>query len=110
MANSVTFWVGGSGGEGKGAGDIGGRLFKKPGYFTTDDPKMIEILRNSTNVAREIIEDDSDLLGIAPEKLKTLNHADLQAICEKFHVSIGTRKEMIAAILGVITPSDSIGE
>ena len=106
MADKVTFWVGTSGGEGKGAGFIGGRLFKNPQYFTTDDPAMIKILRNSSNVAKEIIEDtESDLMNMAPEQLKKLGYEDLQAICERLHIPVGgTKLSMIKDILGVINP------
>lgn len=100
----VTFWVGGSGGEGRGAGYINGRLFKKPGYFTTDDPSMIEALRQ-TCVAREIPEEADDLIGIAPDKLRTLGHGDLQEICEKLSIPVRNSKQaMITDILAIITP------
>ncbi len=68
----MKFKMGGSGGEGAGAGWIGKRFFEKAGEeFETDDPVMIDLLKKS-KMAIEVPEVEIDLpdIKIIQEPLK----------------------------------------
>lgn len=97
----VTFWVGGSGPDGAGAGYIGKKYFRKRQYYTTSDPEQIAALRGAKNVAWEIIPGQDEGRQLTEEMLEAKGMQELHEIAQNLHVENirRSRKDMVAEIL-----------
>jgi hypothetical protein len=100
------FKIGGSGGDGNGAGWIGNVFFEKADMcYETDDAGMIELLHKS-GVATEIKELEPVVPDATAPLQELLNKTkdELTEICKELQIGVKrTKQDMIDAIMAELT-------